>query len=99
MNRKKTFKANNNAIFSVVIYIIMVVVLIVAETVVGAPLQNALYGLFGGTHTSQALSTATATNSSLYQLCGTLSQLIYSAADFVIVFLMDKFVIMKRKEE
>ncbi len=84
MNRKKTFNANNNKIFSAVTYTIMVVVLIIVETIIGTPLGDALNN---------------ASNGVLGGWAYTLSMIMYSAADFVIVFLMDKFVIMRHKEE
>lgn len=84
MNRKKTFNANNNKIFSAVSYTIMVVVLIIVETIIGTPLGDALLK---------------ASNGVLGDWAYTISMIMYSMADFVIVFLMDKFVIMRHKEE
>ena len=84
MNRKKTFNANNNKIFSAVTYTIMVVTLIIVETLVGEPLANALN---------------TASNGVLGSWASTLAIIIYSIPDFIIVFLMDKYVIMRHKEE
>ncbi len=94
-NRKKTFKANNNIYFSVVIYVVLVVVLIIVETIIGTPLQNGLYTLFGGEFTSSVSSTANADSQVLYQVCGVVSQLLYGIGDAVIVFFMDKYLIMK----
>ena len=84
MNRKKTFNANNNKIFSAVTYTIMVVTLIIVETLVGEPLAKALN---------------TASNGVLGDWSNTLAIILYSIPDFIIVFLMDKFVIMRHKEE
>jgi phosphotransferase system glucose/maltose/N-acetylglucosamine-specific IIC component len=84
MNRKKTFNANNNKIFSAVSYTIMVVVLIIVETIIGTPLGDALLK---------------ASNGVLGDWAYTISMIMYSMADFVIVFIMDKFVIMRHKEE
>ncbi len=98
-NRKKTFGANNNLCFSVVIYVLLVVALILVETIIGTPLQNGLYLLFGGNFTGEALTTATALSSVWYQVCGVASQLLYGIGDAVIVFLMDKYLIMKKTEE
>lgn len=84
MNRKKTFDANNNKIFSAVTYTIMVATLIIVETLVGEPLANALN---------------TASNGVLGSWASTLAIIIYSIPDFIIVFLMDKFVIMRHKEK
>lgn len=97
-NRKTTFAANNNAARSAVIYAVMVTVLIIVETIIGTPLQNRLYTLLGGGFAGAELTTAAAAAPALYQLCGTLSQLLYSAADGIIVFFMDKYVIMTRSE-
>lgn len=83
MNRKKTFNANNNKVFSAVTYTIMVVTLIIVETLVGEPLANALN---------------TASNGVLGNWAETLAIIIYSIPDFIIVFLMDKFVIMRHKD-
>ncbi len=98
LNRKNTFKASNNLAFSVTVYIIMVVVLILAETAIGTPLQNGLYMLFGGTFNG-AHTTSAANSLALYQTCGTISQLIYGIADAVIVFFMDKYVIMRNTKK
>lgn len=83
MNRKKTFNANNNKVFSAVTYTIMVVTLIIVETLVGEPLANALN---------------TASNGVLGNWAETIAIIIYSIPDFIIVFLMDKFVIMRHKD-
>ncbi len=98
LNRKNTFKASNNLAFSVTVYVIMVVVLILVETAIGTPLQNGLYMLFGGTFDG-AHTTSAANSPALYQACGTISQLIYGIADAVIVFFMDKYVIMRKKRD
>ncbi len=99
LNRKTTFNANNNKAFSVITYIIMCVAFIIIETVIGAPLQNWLYTVFGGTHVGAALTTSSVTNQGLYQFCGSLSQIIYGLADFVAAFFLDKYIIMRHKEE
>lgn len=98
-NRKKTFQANNNICVSIVIYVVMVVVLILIETIIGTPLQNGLYVLFGGDFLDEAQSTASALSPVLYQVCGVASQLLYGIGDAVIVFFMDKYLIMKRHPE
>lgn len=98
-NRKKTFAADNNVSASVVIYIVTVTVLIIVETVIGTPIQNWLYLLFGGTYAGAQLTTANAAVPWLYQLCGTLSQMLYGIGDMVIIFVMDKYVIMARSKK
>ncbi len=97
-NRKKTFKANNNALISSLIYAIVCIALLIFETIIGTPLQNFLYLTFGGRYNDPDFSTISATLPTLYQLCGTLSQLIYCAADSLILFFLNKYVIMRRKE-
>ncbi|MCD8325173.1 MAG: hypothetical protein LUC90_00370 [Lachnospiraceae bacterium] len=95
-NRKKTFAANNNICVSIVIYVVMVAALIVIETIIGTPLQNGLYVLFGGDFLDEAQSTASALSPVMYQVCGVASQLLYGIGDAVIVFFMDKYLIMRR---
>lgn len=87
LNRKKTFGATKNLAFSVTVYVVMCVTLIIVETLIGDPLAKALLKLIPA----------------LGDWSATLSMLLYSTADFVIVFLMEKFVIMndnlfKKKE-
>ena len=94
-NRNTTFKANNNRVRSAIIYGVMVVLLIIIETIIGTPLQNGLYGLLGGGFTGDVITTATVDNQTLYQVCGMLSQAIYGFGDGLIVFFMDKYVIMR----
>ena len=81
LNRKKTFGAVNNLVFSMTVYVIMCVALIIAETLIGEPLANAYKKLF-------------ASIPALVEWAPTLSMITYSIADFLIVFLMEKFVIM-----
>ena len=93
LNRKKTFGAVNNLVFSMTVYAIMCVVLIIVETLIGSPfgkwlaetLPDGFWNILG---TSQAQELANPDWSS------TLAMIIYSTADFLIVFLMEKFVIM-----
>lgn len=98
LNRKKTFEANNNAIWSGFLYAVLCIVLLFIETIIGTPLQNRLYLLFGGRYCDEDFSTISALRPGLYQLCGTLSQVIYCAADSAIMFVMNKYVIMKHNE-
>lgn len=93
LNRKKTFGAVNNLAFSMTVYVIMCVVLIIAETLVGEPLAKAYANLFKNVP-------------ALVEWSSTLSMITYSIADFLIVFIMEKFVIMndnlfksKKKED
>ncbi len=97
-NRIKTFQANNNLCFSVVIYITLVIALIIIETIIGTPIQNGLYGLLGGKFTGTMQATASAKSPVLYQACGVASQLLYGIGDSIIVFFMDKYLIMKKTD-
>ena len=81
LNRKKTFNAVNNLVFSMTVYVIMCVTLIIVETIIGEPLANAYANLF-------------ANNPAVAEWAPTMSMITYSIADFLIVFLMEKFVIM-----
>ncbi|MCD7809154.1 MAG: hypothetical protein LUH02_07410 [Erysipelotrichaceae bacterium] len=95
-NRKKTFQANNNIYFSIIVYVILVVVLIIVETIIGTPLQNAIYIIMGGNFINATQASVNASSQVLYQTCGVISQLIYGIGDAIIVFFMDKYLIMKR---
>ncbi len=93
LNRKKTFGAVNNLVFSMTVYAIMCVVLIIVETLIGSPFGKWLAetlpdGFWNVLGTSQAQELANPDWSS------TIAMIIYSTADFLIVFLMEKFVIM-----
>ncbi len=96
-NRKTTFNANNSKLFSIISYTIMCIVFIIIETIVGAPIQNQLYIWMGGAYNGTTLTTASVLNQGMYQLCGSLSQMIYGICDFVAAFFLDKYIIMKRK--
>lgn len=95
LNRRTTFHATTNAASSAVIYAVMVIILVLAETAAGTPLQNAFYRLFKGPWTGDVLTTASASKPALYQLCGSLAVIACGLADSVIIFVMDKFVIMR----
>ena len=81
LNRKKTFNAVNNLVFSMTVYVIMCVTLIIVETIIGEPLAKAYANLFKN-------------NAAIAEWAPTMSMITYSIADFIIVFLMEKFVIM-----
>ena len=81
LNRKKTFAATNNLAFSFSVYVIMCVVLIIVETLIGPILSDAYANAI------PALSGA----------AETISVFTYSLVDFIIVFLMEKYVIMNNK--
>ncbi len=79
INRKKTVKANNNVVFSVTMYVITVVALIIFSTWLAGPIGNAM-----GAHNIDA------------GLSSTVSKMVGSIISFVVIFLMDKFVIMRK---
>ncbi len=81
LNRKKTFAATNNLAFSFSVYVIMCVVLIIVETLIGPILSDAYANAI------PAISGA----------AETISVFTYSLIDFLIVFFMEKYVIMNNK--
>lgn len=87
LNRKATFGARKNLAFSLTVYIIMCVLLIVAETAIGAPLAQALYKTALGPALDNSIGDGAG-------WCNILGIIIYSCADLIIVFVMNKFVIM-----
>ena len=80
-NRKATFHADNNQVYAVTVYIIMVVCIIIFQTWAGPAITIAL-------------------NKSIanYALCLNISKFSLMTLTFVFVFLMDKFVIMRKKK-
>lgn len=82
INRKKTFKANNNVVFSAIMYVITVVALIIFSTWLAGPIGNAM----GAHNIDEGLSS-------------TVSKMVGSIISFVVIFLMDKFVIMRNVEK
>lgn len=61
-------------------------------------IQNGLYGLLGGKFTGTMQATASARSPVLYQACGVASQLLYGIGDSVIVFFLDKYLIMTKTD-
>ncbi|MDD4316723.1 MAG: hypothetical protein PHC84_06155 [Clostridia bacterium] len=80
-NRKKTFDANNNVVFSAIMYTVMVLVIICLQTYTGPLMVVAIDKLINNPGIS-----------------GTLGKLIWMFLSFVIIFPMNKFVIMRRKK-
>lgn len=78
VNRKKTFNANNNVVFSVVMYIIMEIFIICLQIWSGPLLTGVLY--------NAGVPAVWASN---------LSKFSWMFMSFIVVFLMDKFVIMR----
>lgn len=81
VNRKKTFEANNNVVFSAIMYVITVIAVILLSTWLGGALGDLLGPSIG----------ADAGN--------TISKLVGSFLSWVIMFLMDKFVIMRKVDK
>ncbi|MCD8211586.1 MAG: hypothetical protein LUC17_00985 [Oscillospiraceae bacterium] len=97
INRTQTFQADNDLRVSVVLYTILTIIVIALETIVGVPLQNWCYEIMGGTFTSAHHMTTTAAQLGLYQVAGTISVCIYNFFGGIVVFVMDKFLIMRKK--
>ena len=81
VNRKKTFNANNNVVFSVVVYVITVIALILFTTWMAGALGDAI-----GPHIGADWG-------------NTISKLLGALISWVVIFLMDKFVIMRKVEK
>lgn len=81
-NRKKTFNADNNIVFSAIIYAVMVIAIICLQTYTGPLIVIAI---------DKWLNNAA--------LSGTLGKLIWMFLSFVIIFPMNKFVIMRKKKQ
>lgn len=81
VNRKKTFEANNNVVFSAIMYALTVIAVIVLSTWLGGALSALM---------SNAIGEGGA---------ATISKLVGSFLSWVIMFLMDKFVIMRRVDK
>ena len=80
INRKKTFSANNNVVFSAIMYVITVISIIILSTWLAG--DDALGGVLGAAVGAD--------------LGNTISKMLGSLLSWVIVFLMDKFVIMRK---
>ncbi len=81
INRKKTFEANNNLVFSAIMYVITVIAIILLSTWLAGALGNVFGKSIGA------------------DWGNTISKLIGSFLSWVIMFLMDKFVIMRKVEK
>ena len=81
VNRKKTFEANNNVVFSAIMYALTVIAVIVLSTWLGGALSALM---------SNAIGEGGA---------ATISKLVGSFLSWVIMFLMDKFVIMRKVDK
>ena len=101
LNRKTTFGARKYLAFSLTMFIILSVILIVVETLIAIPLTNLFYGNVhyaadGVTHTvgnafGQFLEDKTGDG---WGWCKIIAIVTYSLIDLIIVFIMNKLVIM-----
>ena len=81
INRKKTFNANNNVVFSAIMYVITVIAVILLSTWLAGALGDVMGPAIGA------------------DWGNTISKLLGSLLSWVIMFLMDKFVIMRRLDK
>ena len=109
LNRKTTFGARKYLAFSLTMFTILSIILIVVETIIGTPLTNAI---FGGEKVAKGVEITTEqANKFGYWMhynfltkdgaagdgwgwCNIIAILVYSLVDLIIVFIMNKFVIM-----
>lgn len=89
LNRKATFGARKHFAFSMTVYVIMCVVLIIVETLIGEPLKQQYIALLG-----DSMAKVSFFASDIEGWCNILSIITYSCADLIIVFIMNKLVIM-----
>ncbi len=90
LNRKKTFKANNNVVWAAIMYAIMVVVIIVANTALCGIIKDAI---------AEAMLRGNCSQGATDFVSGTISKMVGGALAWVIAFVMSKFVIMRKKKE
>ncbi len=90
LNRKKTFKANNNVVWAAIMYSLMVVVIIIANTALCGIIKDGI---------AEAMLKGNCTQSATDFVSGTVSKMTGGALAWIIAFLMSKFVIMKKKKE
>ena len=81
INRKKTFNANNNVVFSAIMYVLTVIALILFTTWLAGVLGDAIGPAIGA------------------DFGNTISKMLGSLISWVVIFLMDKFVIMRKVDK
>lgn len=91
LNRKATFGARKHFAFSMTVYVILCVVLIIVETLIGEPLKQAYLGVLGDPIRNSGIAFFA---NDPEGWCNILSIITYSCADLIIVFIMNKLVIM-----
>lgn len=90
LNRKKTFKANNNVVFAAIMYAVMVVAIIVANTALCGIIKDAI---------AEAMLKGNCSQAATDFVSGTISKMVGGALAWIIAFFMSKFVIMRKKKE
>ena len=105
LNRKATFGARKHFAFSMTVYVILCVVLIILETLIGEPLTQEYLKVLEEPIKNSGIAFLA---DDPYGWCNILAIITYSCADLIIVFIMNKLVIMndhifdrweKKKEE
>lgn len=91
LNRKATFGARKHFAFSMTVYVILCVVLIIVETLIGEPLKQAYLGVLGDPIRNCGIAFFAEDPEGW---CNILSIITYSCADLIIVFIMNKLLIM-----
>ena len=89
LNRKTTFKADNNIVYAAVMYAIMVAGIIVLNTWLGGVLTDAI---------SRSMTANGSEEKLARDIGGYVGKFAGSFASFVISFVMSKFVIMRKKK-
>ena len=83
VNRKKTFGSNMNLTFSVVVYFVVIVALICAQTYFAPQISYLLQNNAGMS----------------YDLAANIAKMCFSFLNFVVLFPLEKFVIMRKVEK
>ena len=91
LNRKATFGARKHFAFSMTVYVILCVVLIILETLIGEPLTQEYLKVLEEPIKNSGIAFLA---EDPYGWCNILSIITYSCADLIIVFIMNKLVIM-----
>ena len=86
LNRKKTFRATNNVVWSAIMYTVMVIAIIIANAALCGVIKAAIM---------DAMLAAKIDNGISDFVAGTVSKMVGGALSWVISFLMSKFVIMR----
>ncbi len=90
LNRKKTFNANNNVVFSAIMYAIMVVIIVVMNAALCGIIKDGI---------ASAMLRGNCGESITDFISGTVSKMVGGALAWLISFFTSKFVIMRKKKE